>query len=298
MSIIQSAIERAKLMPTAQEAAEEAHRVDAVIETGAITTTPALVRWPKRDRQVIPIDMDYLRAVSLCASSGGSRRQQDDYRAIRREVIGATLRRPRPDREPRGPIAVVTSALPGDGKSFTSLNLALSIASEGVHDVLLIDADTVKHTITNAFGLLEAPGLIEILENPASDFTASVVHTSNDRLHLLPAGHRNEGATDLFSAGRILPFFNHLEALFRGHVVIIDTPPILLSPETPVMADAAGQVLLVVHAGHTLQDSFKDAASRISQSVPVGVVLNAWDPLLPSEKKAYRGYAEYGRESS
>jgi receptor protein-tyrosine kinase len=91
--------------------------------------------------------------------------------------------------------------------------------------------------------------------------------------------------------------FAAISAAMQNHIVIVDTPPILLSSDTPVVTDCAGQVLLVVRAGITLQDSVKDAASRIKTSVPVGVVLNDWNPVLPSEQRAYRGYEGYEKVS-
>jgi len=75
--------------------------------------------------------------------------------------------------------------------------------------------------------------------------------------------------------------------------VIIDTPPILMSNDTAVMTDLAGQVLLVVRAGATLQDMAHEAVARVHEGVPVGLVLNGWSPLLPSERKTYVAYDEY-----
>jgi Mrp family chromosome partitioning ATPase len=185
--------------------------------------------------------------------------------------------------------------LPGDGKSYTALNLALSIASEDVHDVLLIDADTIKRTISIACGVDNRPGLIELLGSPDRSFFEYAVPTNYRRLHVLPSGTRGENATDLFGAERIVPLFDNIRSAMTGHLVIVDTPPILLSSETPSMTDAAGQTLLVVRAGHTLQDSVRDAVARIRQSVPVGVILNGWSPVLPSERKAYTAYEEYSK---
>jgi Mrp family chromosome partitioning ATPase len=194
---------------------------------------------------------------------------------------------------PIGPIVAVTSALPGEGKSYTAVNLALSVASEGIHDVLLIDADTVRHRTSEALQLGSSPGLLELLAKPSRPFVEFVRSTTIERLKVLPAGQRHEGASDLFSIGRIGPLFAAISAAMQGHIVIVDTPPILLSSDTPVVTDSAGQVLLVVRAGHTLQDSVKDAASRIKPSVPVGIVLNDWNPVLPSERRAYQGYENY-----
>jgi len=181
------------------------------------------------------------------------------------------------------------------GHTYTALNLALSMASEGIHDVLLIDADTVRRSLTQALDLGDAPGLIELLGRPGRSFMDYALRTSVERLRVLPAGVPCDGASDLFSFGRVGPVVAAINSALGGHIAIVDTAPILLSSDTPVLMDSAGQVLLVVRAGHTLQDSVKDAVSRIKESVPVGVVLNDWDPLLASERQAYYGYEAYAK---
>jgi protein-tyrosine kinase len=308
MSIVQSALERAKsnralesrpakVLSTVPNNVPVAAPADIVANAAGTGSLRLPVSWPA-GASIVPINYDRLREQLLYPTGDSVRRQQDDYRSIRREVIAATRQRPGPDSALIGPIVVVTSALPGDGKSYTALNLALSMASEGIHDVLLIDADTVRHSLSTAFDLEGARGLIDVLEHPTKSFMEFAHPTSIDRLRFLPAGRRHEGASDLFSVGRIAPLFAAISAALEGHVVIVDTAPILLSSETPVLTDTAGQVLMVIRAGHTLQDSIKDAASRVKASVPLGLVLNAFEPVLPSEKKAYYGYEAYEKHGA
>jgi len=303
MSIVQSALERAKkanrlaettrvTKPAPVTVPVAAPAVSVLTDTAATESMRAPVNWPTGGK-VVSVDHERLREHSLYPPGSAVRRQQDDYRSIRREVINATRQPRAPESPPIGPIVVMTSALPGDGKSYNALNLALSIASEGIHDVLLIDADTVRHSLTTALGLEGAPGLIDVLARRGKDFMELTHPTSVERLRFLSAGSRFDGASDLFSNGRVGPLFANIAAALEGHVAIVDTAPILLSSETPVLTDAAGQVLMVVRAGLTLQDSIKDAVSRIKTSVPIGFVLNAWEPVLPSEKKAYYGYEAY-----
>jgi protein-tyrosine kinase len=290
VSIVQSALDRVKASRPTELPSKSASK-----SAGRGESVPHGIAWPQSSAPAIDINTDRLREFGMFPSSSFVRRQQDDYRSLRREVIAAT-QQSRTDGSPIGPIVVVTSALPGEGKSYTAINLAMSIASEGTHEVLLIDGDTVRCSLTNALGMTEEAGLLDLLSRPGANFMSYVRRTSNLRLHVLSAGKPVEGAGDLFSAGRIEPLFEAIASELRGHVVIVDTPPILLSSDTPVLTDAAGQVVLVVRAGQTLQDSITEASSRINERVPVGVVLNGWDPLLPSEKQAYRGYQAYERK--
>jgi protein-tyrosine kinase len=235
--------------------------------------------------------IEKLAAAGLYPPNEFVQRVREEYRGIRRQVVAASRERVAPAERTVGPLIVVTSAMPGDGKSYTATNLALSLAREGVRDVLLIDADTARRTISKAYGLEDRPGLTELLSQRSADFLDYALLTAIPRLHVLPAGQRSD--EDLFSAARVTPLFESLRHSMREHLVVIDTAPILMSNDTAVMADLAGQVLLVVRAGTTLQDSVREAAARVHEGVPIGIVLNDWSPLLPSDRKAYHAYGEY-----
>ena len=303
MSIVQAAMERLKARraaepgrPAEPRAARPSARAAADSAAAVVAASlPSPVIWPQTNTPIVEIDTADLNERGLYPHADFVRRQQEDYRVLRREVIAATRQRAAPDAAVIGPVTVVTSALAGEGKTYTALNLALSMASEGIHDVLLIDADTVRRSLTHALDLGDAPGLIELLGRPGASFTDYALRTSIERLRVVPAGVPCEGAGDLFSFGRVGPLLAAINSAFRGHIAIVDTAPILLSSDTPVLADSAGQLLLVVRAAHTLQDSVKDALSRIKESVPVGLVLNDWEPLLASERQAYYGYEAYSK---
>jgi len=302
VSIIQAAIERLQANRAAHQTPRATHsrpaRTDARIAAesaaaGVTASLPSAIVWPQNTGPVVEIDAARLADRGLYAHAAFVSRQQEDYRVIRREVIAATRAKTTPEARAVGPVAVVTSALAGEGKTYTALNLALSIASEGVHDVLLVDADTVRRSLTLALDLDGVPGLLELLRHPDRNFMDYALRTSIQRLRVLPAGLPFAGASDLFSFGRVGPLFAAMNSALSAHVAIVDTAPLLLSSDTPMLADSAGQVLLVVRAGKTLQDSVRDAISRIKESVPVGLVLNDWDPLLASERQAYYGYEAY-----
>lgn len=295
MSIVEAAMARIKRVrpsdiPGARPQAPN-HESDARILGGSPWPQSSSIKWSSGPP--VTLDFDVLRAKGLYPPAEFAHPLQEEYRSIRREVINASRERIGPTEEPVGPIIVVTSALPGEGKSYTTLNIALSIASEDVHDVLLVDADTVKQSITRGCGLGDRPGLMELLARPDSSFAEHAYLTSVPRLRILPSGRRFDGSTDLTSAGRVGPLFAAIRAAMRGHFVVVDTPPLLLSSETQVLTDVAGQILLVVHAGRSLRDSVKDAVSRVRQTIPIGVVLNGWSPMLPSEKRTYSAFHEY-----
>ncbi len=270
MNIVESTVERLRQNKAAEAAREQPSRrmvnTDESAAEFARPLTPPSVRWTGRQPAAL-VDLHRLRHMQLYPPAEFAERIQNEYRGIRRQVVAASLK--------SGPIVVVTSALAGEGKSFSALNLALSIAGQDVHDILLVDADTIKPTISGACDLQERPGVMELLSEPQANVMDYVSPTNVRRLHILPAGIRPEAASDLFSIGRLGPLFESIRSKLSGHLVIVDTPPILLSSDASALTDVAGLVLLVVRAGCTPQDSVKEALTAIRDSIPVGVVLNA-----------------------
>ncbi|MGP8034299.1 MAG: protein tyrosine kinase [Steroidobacteraceae bacterium] len=301
MSIVEAALQRLKHARAAEPKpirarAPEPEPEETTPAARARPHMPEPVRWPAR-LTAADFDFDRLEAAGLYPPERCARRLRDEYRGIRREVLSATAEKVAATGRTVGPIVVVTSAGPGEGKSYTALNLALSTAAQGVCDVLLVDTDTVKRTITRACNLGDRPGLTELLAQPGGNFLEYACPTLLPRLHVLPAGTRAPAgaAHELFAPARVGPLFDSIRAALAEHVVIVDTPPLLVSSDTPVILDVAGQVLLVVRAGNTLQDGAREALDRIHKNLPVGVILNDWSPLLPSEKRTYTSYEKYAR---
>ena len=297
MSIVESTLQRLKSARGGESENRQAAAPEPPEQPAAARSrprNPAAIRWPA---QVLPVEIDLkrLEADGLRPPEHLARRMTDEFRAIRREVIGASAEKLATTGQTVGPIAVVTSAGPGDGKSHTAVNLALSIAGQGVYEVLLIDADFVKRTISTAFGLADRPGLAELLARPEASFLDYAYPVQTSRLRILPAGVSATSAHDLFAQARVATVFDAVRTTMAEHIAIVDTPPILASSDTSVVLDCAGQVLFVVRAGNSLQDGVREALARIRRTLPVGVILNDWSPLLPSEKKTYRSHDEYTR---
>jgi Mrp family chromosome partitioning ATPase len=286
MSIIQSAIDRLKVREN-PSAVSHAPAERTVVEQTSVA-------WPSSSLPPVDLSVNHLQRIGLASVDSDLERQREDYRYVRREVVEA-MRATKADGSTPGPIVVVTSAMPGDGKSYTALNLAISLAAENVRDVLLVDGDSVKSSLTRIFNLLDAPGLVDMLRDSSSQVLQHSRATSYARLHVVPAGQRDAATADLFSAQRAETLFGLLRTMFQGHAVVIDAPPLLASSEAQFLANAADQVLLVVRAGVTLVDSVREAAARVRSDIPVGVVLNAWEPIHESERRAYQAYEDYAK---
>jgi len=294
MSIVQSALERMK--NRGQDRPQPLQESADARATSPRVAIRSLV-WPQTQYATVDLSVSRLQQGGLYPGEDNILKQQEDYRAIRHEVVTA-MRTARAAGDTVGPVVVITSAMPGDGKSYSAMNLALSLASEGTRDVLLVDGDTTRASLTHALGVQGQPGLLELLGSGRQNFLDYTAATTREHLRFLPAGVRTSDSADLFSSDRIGALVDAMKTTLQGHAVVFDTPPILASSETQSLVEAAGQVLLIVRANVTLQDSAREAASRIPESVPVGIVLNAWEPNSPSERKAYQLYGEYGKQPS
>lgn len=245
---------------------------------------------PARPSRIIRIDRDSLRAAGLLPPEAQERELADQYRTIKRPLI-RTAAEPVQSGAASPQLIMMSSALPGDGKTFTCINLALSMALEKDNFVLLVDGDVAKPHVSRVFGVDREPGLLDVLADPAMNVESVILPTDIPGLSILPAGCRSDIATELLASARTQQVLDRLAALGRRGIVLLDSPPILLTSEARVLASLAGQIVLVVKAGQTPQHAVKDAVEIIGPGKNVRLVLNQAD--LTGPMGYYYGY-RYG----
>jgi len=194
-------------------------------------------------RRII-IDLNALRNSGYLPEEALERRFADHYRQIKRPLIekalagGADMR-----------LIMVTSALPGDGKTFTSINLALSMARERDATVLLIDADAPKARVSEVFGIRAQPGLLDALADQSLDVESLVGRTSVPGLEILPAGRFVEGATELLASARMGQIAARLTGRNPRRLVLLESAPLLVSSEARLLTRLSGQICRVARHG-------------------------------------------------
>jgi protein-tyrosine kinase len=238
----------------------------------------------------IAIDFDLLRAQGELPEAGLERRFADYYREIKRPLIQTILTgEARADSR----LVLVTSALPGEGKTFTALNLALSVARERDVSVLLVDADVPKGHLSRTFGLQGEPGLLDALADETLEIDSLVIGTDIRGLEILPAGRPTEGAAELIASARMAQITARL-ARHPRRLVLLDSPPLLASSEARALKQIPGQILIVTRAGRTPRQALLDAIALIDKTKLHGLVLN--DAYAPDGDGYYTnyGYSGYG----
>lgn len=156
-------------------------------------------------------------------------------------------------------LIMITGVLPGDGATFTCANLALSMAIEKETSILLVDADVTNPRITRVLGLDKKPGLVDLLKNESLHIDDVTLQTNLPTLQVLPAGQPDDFATDLLAGQRMADVVTELSQVFPNHMVIFDSPALLVSSEARKMAEVMGQIALIVCANRTPESVVREA---------------------------------------
>jgi capsular exopolysaccharide synthesis family protein len=188
---------------------------------------------------------------------------------------------------------MVTSALPGEGKTYTSTNLAISIAAEIDRSALLVDADVAKRDLSRQFDLSGYAGLTEALADPTVHPDAFTLGTSVERLELLPSGSVRDNIDELFSSVTMHRRMRSLSRLDSNRVVVFDGPPLLVTTEAKVLAQYMYQIVLVVESGKSPQDAVLHALKLLEDHPNVSVLLNKTSRPIGSDYGYGYGYG-YG----
>ena len=186
-----------------------------------------------------------------------------------------------------GTLVMVTSALPGEGKTFTAINLAMSVAMEVDNTVLLVDGDVAHPSFPDLLGVPRSPGLLDLLTNGDIDIADALVKTNIDKLAVLPAGSPHRRATELLASEQMASLLRELATRYPDRIVIFDSPPLLATTESRVLATNMGQIVMVVASDDTTQHAVKHALATIDSCEIVMMVLNK---AGQSDVGTYYGY--------
>ncbi len=224
-------------------------------------------------RRRLRIDVDGLKRRWFRDAKGERTTLPREFQEIKRPLLDAALGRGMPALA-NGRRIMVTSALPREGKTFCSINLALSIAAERDHGVVLVDADVARPSVPRELGVRTDRGLIDCLLDDSLSPAEVVCGTNIKRFSILPAGIRHRNATELLSSAAMSRFLDRLSRLYPDEIIVFDSPPLMVTSESRVLASHMGQIVLVVAAGETPRDVVNEAIGKLGSTAIAGVVLN------------------------
>lgn len=246
----------------------------------------------------VNLDWEYIDSQGYLTENSDRLQMMEEYRTIKRPLMANSFGG-RSKGIDRANLILVTSSVPGEGKTFSAINLALSFAQEKDHEVLLIDADVAKPSVSEALGIENSPGLIEYLESEDMDFSEVIRNTDLSGFRVIPAGNKHNYSTELLASNKMAKLATELSQRYLDRIVIFDSPPILAATQGEVLAGLVGQVIVVIEAENTLQATVKETVSKLDKCDVVLALLNKTNRSFNLGSYAYGygygyGYGKYG----
>jgi exopolysaccharide/PEP-CTERM locus tyrosine autokinase len=252
-------------------------------------TSPAARTSSQHRGRAHELDLGRLAAEGFVTPDGSKSRLANEFRVIKRPLIAnAKGKSATPIKWAN--LIMVTSALPGEGKSFTAVNLALSIAMEMDSTVLLIDGDVAGPSLTRMLHLPRGPGLTEVLSDRRVSVADVLIRTNVPKLTIMSAGEPHDRNTELLASEAMHTLLSELSTRYADRIIVFDSPPLLPTTESRVLATHMGQIVVVVESDKTTHRRVNDALATIEACPVVMTVLNK---ASKSDVGTYYGHYGY-----
>lgn len=242
------------------------------------------------ERKPVSLDFEALTASGGLAPGAEKTPLGEEYQRIKRRLLGNIVLGAGANGRAAN-LIMVTSSVPGEGKTYTSINLAMSISFERDHTILVVDTDIMKRDLSRRLNLADRKGLFDYLEGSVTDIADVLYHTNVPNLAVIPCGHFGEASAELLASGRMAALMDEFANRYSDRVVIFDTPPLLAASSAIALAPLVGQLVLVVEAGETRTETVKDALQSLTRASVTGVVLNKAKSNHASNYEYYYGDA-------
>ncbi len=297
MSIIEKAAAKTKVR---EELLKQENKIEIGLgskrkQTSLIEKTEK-IKNTKKDTQEsnekdLIINVDELTSNNILVMNQKNSMTSEEFRLIKRQLLLNAFTKRNKKHDDRGNIIMVTSSKPNEGKTFSAVSLALSIAKERDLTVMLIDADVAKPDVLKYMGANDGKGLIDIIEDKTMNIGDCLLRTNIPNLTILPAGKNHSLTTELLASSRMGDIIDELAERYHDRVIIIDSSPVLASSSAPVIALNVGQVVFVVEAEKTNESELTEALSLMSGCPNINLILNK--ARFPVGKKKFGSYYGY-----
>ena len=219
------------------------------------------------------VDMTSLFRAGMIDWNRVRSRVSEEFRLVQRQIVRTAFTAA--GAEPGfSNLLMITSSIPGEGKSFTSLNLAACIARQRDHHVLLIDIDSKRDSFCMALGLGDAPGLLDLAANPELDATQVMARTAIENLSVLPIGIERDLGPELFASKQMTKLIQAIGRRYADRLIVLDAPPTLSTSDPAALAPIVGQVLFVVEAERTQREEVESSLDLLQACPTITLLLN------------------------
>ena len=247
--------------------------VAAAIAIGEQLAAPAIVSGLDTAAPERVIDMSALERAGMIDWGQARSRISEEFRIVQRQVL-RNAASPELIEQGHANLIMLTSARPGEGKSFVALNMASGIARQKDHDVLLVDIDYKHDSIGTALGLSGGRGLLDLVTDPSLDPEQVIVKTGLNNLSILPIGQHAERSPELFASRQATRLIQSLGRRYADRLVILDAPPCLATSEPGVLASIVGQIIMVVEAEKTQREEVEASMDIVHACPTITLLLN------------------------
>jgi receptor protein-tyrosine kinase len=221
----------------------------------------------------IEIDLEMLAQNGFVSTDATRQLINEEFRVIKRKLLDNAFG-PLSRSLKNSNIIMVTSARQGEGKTFTAINLALSIALEQDKTVLLVDADVLRPNVMKTLELKNEQGLMEYLLGEKEDISEVMCRTNLDNLRIITAGKSHHLSAELLASERMFAAVEEFANRYPDRIVIVDTPPLLGINETAILANLAGQALIVTEEFKSKLVDVENAVKHLKPEMAIGFIVN------------------------
>lgn len=224
--------------------------------------------------RIVDLDLAALSARGIVTPDADRSQLADELRVLKRPLLrNVAGKSAAPVKDAN--LIMITSAVPSEGKTHLATNLAISIAMELDHTVLLVDADVARPSIPTVLGIgHDEKGLLDVLQDSSLDLSQVLLRTNIEKLSILPAGTPHPRATELLASDAMNQLLSDMASRYSDRIIIFDSPPLLLTTEARALATHMGQVVMVVKAESTTHAMVKNAVATIEACPVKMMVLN------------------------
>ncbi len=247
----------------------------------------------RREQKPLELQLDRFVAAGYLPADYEASRQFSEFRQIKRPILKkAFAKEPVEGGLPRN-MVMISSAVPGEGKTFCAINLTLNMILERDITVMLMDVDCMRRSLSKIFGVEALPGLVEVLEGDRN-IEDVIINTAIPKLKILPAGRAHQHTAELLAGDRMKRLAKELAERYSDRIILMDAPPLLAANDAEIISHYAGQAMIVVEAGKTSQSLIQQALACIDTTqTETGLVLNKRLGGILAENDSY-GYGYYG----
>jgi receptor protein-tyrosine kinase len=285
--------------PAAATRAPEGVTATATVERPDPPPAPAAEAAPPPPRPAIPrpepISIEELQKAGFVVPGGAAARSRvtEELNVVQHQ-IRRTVQATEPGEGRIQRLVLVTSARPGEGKTFCSLNIAARLAVGSSEQVILVDGDSKQqHSITHLLDRDKTPGLRTLAQDPMQRPEMLLAPTGIPSLSFLSYGPAAPGQSGLPSGAMLAQAIARLAAAMPNRIIVMDAPPCLYTSEPAALASVAGQVVLVVRAESTQRDEVEGALDMVESCPNLQLLLNRTRMAPNNTFGAYDYYGYY-----